>query len=171
MWHRIEETNYEVSNSGEIRNIKTGQLKKSRSGGTSIYLLSTIYLKGGKTKNYLVHRLVAKYFVHNPLNKEQVNHIDGNKLNNHYSNLEWVTPKENMAHAFASGLYKKFNNQVYKGKFGAQHNRSIKIECNGIVYNGISEASRMTGVPISTISVAIKENRTCKGMHFQLSKI
>ena len=171
MWVQIEDYNYEISNEGVVRNLKTKQIKKLRKGGTSDYLLCHIYLKNNKRKNYLVHRLVAKYFIENTYNKEQVNHIDGNKLNNHYSNLEWVTGKENMAHAIANGLYKKYNNQIYKGKFGEQHNRSIKIECNGIIYNGMSEASRITGIPISTISMAIKENRACKSMHFQLAKI
>ncbi len=171
MWHRIEDSNYEVSNLGQVRNINTKQIRKLRAGVTSPYLMVQIYIGNGKRKNYLVHRLVAKYFIENPYNKEQVNHIDGNKLNNIYCNLEWVTPKENMYHALKSGLYKKYNNQTYKGKFGAEHNRSIKIECNGIIYNGYSEASRKTGVPISTISMAIKQNRACKGMHFQLSKI
>jgi hypothetical protein len=171
MWHKIEESNYEVSNLGEVRNINTKQIKKLHPGGTSAYLMVQIYLINGKRKNYLVHRLVAKYFIDNPFNKEQVNHIDGNKLNNNFANLEWVTPKENMKHAFESGLYKKFNNQVYKGKFGSEHNRSIKIECNGIVYNGYSEASRLTGINVSTIHRAIKFNRPCKKMHFQLAKI
>lgn len=168
MWHRIEESNYEISNLGEVRNINTKQVRKLRPGGTSDYLLVQIYIKNGKRKNYLVHRLVAKYFVSNPYNKEQVNHIDGNKLNNSYTNLEWVTPKENMEHALKSGLYKKYNNQTYKNKFGSEHNRSIKIECNGIVYNGYSEASRLTGINTSTIHRAIKLNRTCKGFHFKL---
>lgn len=171
MWKQIENSNYEISNNGEVRNIKTKQIKKSHSGGTSDYLICQIYLTKGKRKNYLVHRLVAKYFIPNPMNKEQVNHIDGDKFNNSYTNLEWVTPKENMKHAFDSGLYKKFNNQVYKNKFGIQHNRSIKIECNGVVYYGLSEASRITGINISTISLAIKQNRPCKGMHFQLASI
>jgi hypothetical protein len=171
MWHRIEDTNYEVSNSGEVRNIKTHFIKKLRSGSTSDYLMVQVYIKNGKRKNYIVHRLVAKYFIDNPLNKSQVNHIDGNKLNNHYSNLEWVTPKENMAHAIDIGLYKKYNNQIYKGKFGADHNRSIKLECDGVIYNGYAEASRITGIKISTINMAVKQNRPCKGMHFQLAKI
>jgi hypothetical protein len=169
-WFKIEETNYEVSENGEVRNIKTKELKKLRKGGTSPYLLVQIYISNGKRKNYLVHRLVAKYFVDNPKEKEQVNHIDKNKLNNSFLNLEWVTPKENMKHHYENGGVKR-NNQTYKNKFGKDHNRSIQIICNEIVYESISEASKKTGINISTISYAIKQNRVCKGMHFQNNSI
>lgn len=50
---------------------------------------------------------MAKYFVNNPFNKDTVNHIDCNKLNNSYTNLEWLTRKENISHAVSLGLYKK----------------------------------------------------------------
>lgn len=62
--------------------------------------------KDGVRKYYIVHRLVAKTFVPNPDNKPEVNHIDGNKQNNHASNLEWVTSRENQLHAFQLGLQK-----------------------------------------------------------------
>ena len=62
-------------------------------------------LRIGNNK-YLLHRLVAITFIPNLENKEQVNHIDGNKLNNKLENLEWVTNKENQIHKVNSGLYK-----------------------------------------------------------------
>lgn len=60
----------------------------------------------GKRKTFGIHRLVAMAFIGVPENYREmdVNHKDGNKSNNHYSNLEWVTHKENMYHAKETGL-------------------------------------------------------------------
>nr|QBK85341.1 MAG: HNH endonuclease [Iridovirus LCIVAC01] len=61
----------------------------------------------GVRKNYMVHILVAQHFCDNSDNKPLVNHKDGNRLNNHYTNLEWVTHSENTRHAHDLGLKKK----------------------------------------------------------------
>lgn len=63
-----------------------------------------IFSKNGIITKHIVHRLVATAFMPNLENKPQVNHIDGNKLNNHILNLEWATSSENVRHAIATGL-------------------------------------------------------------------
>lgn len=68
--------------------------------------LHVTFTKDGKRYDYRVQRLVAMTFIDNPENKEQVNHIDGNKLNNCIQNLEWVTAEENIEHAKTHHLFK-----------------------------------------------------------------
>jgi hypothetical protein len=64
----------------------------------------TVTVRG---KTHMVHRLVARAFVLNPEMKDYVNHLNGDKLNNHWANLEWCTIAENNAHARATGLHKQ----------------------------------------------------------------
>lgn len=62
------------------------------------YLRVTLMEKNGKAKHKKVHRLVAAAFIPNPEDKPQINHKDGNKVNNSITNLEWVTDEENKIH-------------------------------------------------------------------------
>ena len=94
--------NYEVSNFGRVRNKKTGKILKGRKSDWG-YII--VYLnQNGRRKNVKAHRMCAIEFIENPNNYPCVNHKDGNKENNHISNLEWCTYSQNNAHAYQTGL-------------------------------------------------------------------
>ena len=90
---------YEITYDGRVINKHNGYILKGRPNSKG-YLRVSI----GK-KLMFIHRLVAEKYVPNPNGKEQVNHKDGNKLNNCADNLEWVSNKENRNHAVENFLH------------------------------------------------------------------
>ena len=87
MWKDIKDCpGYQVSEYGDIKNLKTNKLLKQKIDKYG-YKCIGFYLSGCK-KYKTIHRVVAENYIPNPENKPQVNHKDGNKLNNHVSNLE-----------------------------------------------------------------------------------
>lgn len=95
---------YLVHNDGKIIS-KFGTVlspTKTKSG----YFIVNLHTSSGRKKMY-VHRLVALCYVENTMNRETVNHIDGDKSNNKESNLEWLTLSENTKQAWILGLNKK----------------------------------------------------------------
>ena len=100
---------YEISNCGTIKNYTTKRILKttvSPRGYSFIKLSNDV-----NSKNCCIHKLVAECFLENPDNKPQVDHIDGNKLNNNISNLRFVTRSENGMNR----LKAKNNNSGYTG--------------------------------------------------------
>lgn len=129
IWKDILEfqSRYEISSFGNIKNKKTQKILKPRehSGG---YLQVNI-INNGKLKNYYVHRLVAKYFCDIPedIEKKDINHIDGNKKNNFYKNLEFCTRSENIKHSFYTNKNRnKFGEQIWNSKLTLSDIENIK---------------------------------------------
>ena len=107
------EESYQISDFGRI-------FTKRRLVGNQIYYgrelvpqltndgyLKVTLCKDGKCKKFYLHRLVAIQFINNNTNLPQVNHKDGNKLNNIVTNLEWCTKSENQNHAIRTGLMQR----------------------------------------------------------------
>ena len=98
------EGRYKASSNGQILSCpKTNIDKILKQRIEDGYLVITSG-KRPHRKKLRVHRLIALTFIPNPQNKPEVNHIDGNKQNNHYANLEWCTRKENAEHASLNRL-------------------------------------------------------------------
>lgn len=90
---------YEITTDGQIINKKTGHILKGQPNAKG-------YLRVSISKKLMfVHRLVAEKYIPNPNNLPQVNHKDGNKLNNSVENLEWVSNQQNRNHAVETGLH------------------------------------------------------------------
>lgn len=107
MWKTIQifRGQYKINEKGEVYNTLTKNYIKGDINNFGYY---RVCLWDNKIKKrFFRHRLVAEYFIPNPLNKQFVNHIDGNKSNNNVSNLEWCNKSENEKHAYKLGLKPK----------------------------------------------------------------
>jgi len=126
---------YEISSYGRIKSLprtvvcKNGMYKPIRGRIMSLPKCSSQYRfvalsKGGKVKQYLLHRLVALHFIGEKT--LEINHIDGNKDNNCVENLEYVTHSENQLHAFR--VLNRKPVKSWLNKRGFEHNKSIHIK-------------------------------------------
>lgn len=148
IWKDIQgyEGLYQVSNLGNVKSLhfgkKTGCRNWEKSNSkilkskltTSGYYSVELY-KPNSRKQFYIHRLVANTFIKNPYNKEEVNHIDGNKLNNHVENLEWVTKSENQLHAIKLGLRTPCPMYNKKGRNNPRSKPLIQYDLNGNFLN------------------------------------
>lgn len=144
---------YSVSNTGLVKGLKRGKiLKPTLRGGYKSISLSKSFMVDGKCKNEHktnnVHRLVALSFLDNPNSHPVINHIDGDKENNHASNLEWCTYKQNTAHAIDTKLARPSTKGVY------QYSYDGKTLIN--TFSSIREAEKETNVGNKLISAVCR---------------
>lgn len=122
---------YQITTNGELYSKATNKRRKtevSRNGYERVCLW-----RDGKAKHYSIHRIVALAFIPNPDNLDMINHIDGNKLNNTVTNLEWCNASQNMRHAYANNLVSLKTRKV------AQYTKNLTLIR---IWNGITEASK-----------------------------
>lgn len=152
-WKVIEGfENYSISSYGRIRNDKRGVLMNAgicNSGYLRIRLCNN-----GVIKKFLVHRLVAQAFIHNPNNYPCVNHIDEDKMNNNINNLEWCTYHQNNNYGTRNG---RISNKLKVVTKGRKPNNHITVDIDGVVYESLYQANKCTGVPLRHLTKRCSE--------------
>ena len=146
---------YTVSDTGEIWS-RRGRLVKQQISNVG-YLRVELW-RDGIGRKYSVHRLVAEAFVLNPDGHTEVNHLDGDKTNNHASNLEWTTRSGNQKHAYRLGLqigYKKSTplSEAHKRALCGSRWRGTRRQyvAGGMTFGSPEEAARYHGVNRQTV--------------------
>lgn len=135
------------------------------------YLRVKLHVGHNKYKNYTLSVLIAESFIPNPDNLPQVNHKDGNKLNNDISNLEWCTQSYNIRHAISHGLYN--NNNQHIASIANANANGIPIEQldkDGVVINTFKnkhDAARKLGLMPNNIKRAITSGCRCGGYRWR----
>jgi hypothetical protein len=146
---------YEVSDHGRVRSFYSGRilsLQPHKDGYLQVALS-----RDGKSYHRLVHRLVAMAFSDCTDYSLEVNHVDGDKTYNDISNLDWVTPSENVIHAYRTGLHKGTN-------------KRIQIIENGKEFESLKLCAEYLNVNPASICHALKNDRgshTVKGYTFR----
>jgi hypothetical protein len=148
---------YAVSDMGQVKRIRkprsgrgrVGMILKARIPGGAKYPRLNLTCDGVVT-DWAVHRLVMHAFVGPCPDGKEVNHIDGNKLNQALANLEYVTRSENLRHAFVTGLKTAAGEKNSRAKLTEQAVASIKAEYTG-AYGQCAALALKYGVSHATV--------------------
>lgn len=142
---------YLIHKNGYVINSATGRIIKHcliSKGYKSVHLCN-----GAKPKSFYIHRLIALAFIDNPFNKPFVNHINGVMTDNRIENLEWCTAKENIIHAYATGLVPHETKVLQGAKLTCAE--VIEIRSSYTKHGDYKRLSHLYKVSAATISNAV----------------
>ena len=152
--------NYAITKFGSVYSRRTGKKltpKKNWDGYLRVQLWDN-----GKCYFAAIHRLVAETFIPNPEGKPFVNHIDGDKSNNYVGNLEWCTQKENILHAWKTGLSKTHLNRAGKAV------KQLTLDGEVVkVFPSTMQVERELGIIHNNVSYACKRGGTAGGFRWE----
>lgn len=166
-WRKYEDyDHYRVSDDGQVKSDYSGEWKKIKpSDNTSGYPFVQLF-KDGIAKNVPIHRMVATAFVDGRDDGLQVNHIDGNKHNNRFDNLEWISPSANTKHAYDNGLARW--NGCVPDNSSVCPRRPIRVVETGDVYPNQHECAKAIGADVGNINACLKGRlRRHHGFHYE----
>lgn len=162
------EGTYQVSNYGRFRTLprivqhsrlgrtcRNGVIHSYTDRPSDDYIAVQLW-SDGKFVQRVLHRLIAEAFIPNPENKPFINHIDGNKRNNEITNLEWVTAKENTAHALRTGL---------NPATGFGH--AVRCITTGQEFESIQAAADALHIHRNSVKESLVRNSAYAGYHFE----
>lgn len=158
--------NYIVSDTGRCR--RKGRTVDHSTRLKKGYVVTDLY-QDGKRETRRMSRLVAEAFIPNPDDKPEVNHKDGNKLNNNVSNLEWCTKKENCRHAWDNGLAKPSRSMLgRKNPNAGRKGKPIRIVETGEVFNTLKDCEEAIDGNNRHINDCLRgRQRSHRGYHFE----
>lgn len=167
VWKDIDgfEGKYQISNLGRVKSLHYNNSDRQELMKPMKYKVGYEAVKLGG-KRHKVHRLVAEAFIPNPHKKREVNHINGDTLDNRVENLEWATPSENSQHAWDTGLQKMTEDRK------AKLSRSVVCVETGAEYYGMADAANQTGITRRNINACcLGKRNTAGGYHWRYKEV
>lgn len=161
-WRKLKNcSDYKVSSEGYVKSLKTGKILKPSISNSGYY---TVKLYDGvRHHSKAIHRLVAETFHEGDHSGLEVNHIDGNKLNNRVDNLEWCAHSYNTKHAIENGLFTPYKLPPY-----SPEGIRVRIIETGQEFDSLSECANYIGGVKQGISRCLSGRaKSYRGYHYE----